>query len=132
MPAKRNYQKLAEFRYTLRRFLRFSENAAVQHGLTPQQHQALLAIEGFPDRNHLTITELKERLQLEHHSTVELVNRLAARKLLVRERSVVDKRQVRVRLTAKGKTALKKITELHSRELKSSGKELIRVLQALQ
>jgi DNA-binding MarR family transcriptional regulator len=71
-------------------------------------------------------------LQLEHHSTVELVNRLVGRKLLLRERSVIDKRQVHLRLTVRGKTALKKISAVHSHALKSTGKELIRVLQALQ
>jgi len=129
---KKEYEKLAAFRYALRRFLRFSEHAAKSHQLTPQQHQALLAIEGFPGRNEITISELKERLQLEHHSTVELVNRLATRKFLVRKHSTRDKREVYVHLTRSGRTVLKNISTIHSSELKSIGQELIRLVRALE
>ncbi|HYX50470.1 MAG TPA: helix-turn-helix domain-containing protein, partial [Ktedonobacteraceae bacterium] len=73
------YQTLAEFRYQLRRFLRFSEQAARAAGLEPQQHQLLLALKGLPEGRKATIGALAERLQLTHHSTVELVDRLVER-----------------------------------------------------
>jgi DNA-binding MarR family transcriptional regulator len=126
---KQDYEKLAEFRHALRKFFRFSEHAATELGLPPQQHQALLAIQGFPGRAWVNITELKERLQLEHHSTVGLVNRLARRKLVMREHALYDKRQVNVRLTEQGKETLRKLSAAHRSELKRIGPELSRMLE---
>src|SRR5260221_2588954 len=80
---KAQYETLAAFRYALRRFIRFSEKAAEVAGITPQQHQALLAIKGFPGRDRVAVGELAERLQLHHHSTVGLIDRLVAEKLVV-------------------------------------------------
>jgi DNA-binding CsgD family transcriptional regulator len=82
---KTEYELLAAFRYHLRQFLRFSEEAAQTAGLTPRQHQALLAIKGFPKRESVTIGELAEQLQIAHHTAVELVDRLAAQKLVERQ-----------------------------------------------
>src|SRR6478735_10527359 len=96
---KEDYERLAAFRYALRRFLRFSEQAAQTAGITPQQHQALLAIKGFPGREHVTVSELAEWLQLRHHSTVELVNRLEAQGLVARTHATDDRRQVNLGLT---------------------------------
>src|ERR1051326_2195953 len=76
--ARVQYATLAALRFALRQFLRFSEEAAQKAGITPQQHQALLAIKGFPERDEVTIGELAERLKLRHQTTVELVDRLAA------------------------------------------------------
>ena len=91
---------MAVFRYGLRQFLRFSEDAAKQAGITPQQHQALLAIKGFPGRSTVTVGgELAERLQTRHHSTVELLDRLRDLKLIAREHLSADRRRVQVRLT---------------------------------
>ena len=73
------YQALAEFRYELRRFLRFSEQAARAAGFEPRQHQLLLAIKGLPEGKQATISALAERLQIAHHSTVELIDRLVER-----------------------------------------------------
>jgi len=73
------YQSLAEFRYQLRRFLHFSEQAARSVGLEPQQHQLLLALKGLPYGRPATVSELAERLQIQHHSTVELINRMVDR-----------------------------------------------------
>ncbi len=71
-----DYYALAEIRYQIRRFLHFSEEAAREAGLVPQQHQLLLALKGLPAGRKATISELAERLQLRHHSTVELIDRL--------------------------------------------------------
>ncbi len=99
---KSEYQALAEFRYALRQFLRFSAEAAKSVGLTAKQHQALLAIQGFPGRERITISELAERLQIRHHSAVGLVDRLSTQSLLVRERSTEDRRQIFVKFNYKG------------------------------
>ena len=72
IPRQANYKAMAELRYQIRRFLRFSENAARQAGIEPQQHQLLLAVRGLPDALKPTIGVLAERMQLQHHSTVEL------------------------------------------------------------
>ncbi len=129
---KDEYEKLAAFRYELRRFLRFSEQAAKQHGLTPQQHQALLAVEGFPGRDGVTIGELSERLQVAAHTVVELADRLETAGLAKRVASAEDRRQVHLQLTAEGRAKLGSLTELHRQELKTAGplliKELTRIL----
>src|SRR3954453_12589647 len=102
MPAgkvsKTEYEHLAAFRHALRQFLRFSEEAAKKAGVTPQQHQALLAIKGFPERDEVSIGELAERMQLRHHTTVELVDRLAELRLVARVHALEDRRRVMVRL----------------------------------
>src|SRR5579862_5285823 len=94
------YRALAEFRHQVRRFLCFSEEQVRALGIEPQQHQLLLAVKGLPDGALATIGELAERLQLRHHSTVELVNRLEKQGHVVRELGKEDRRQVLVRLTA--------------------------------
>src|SRR5581483_1222228 len=99
--AKDDYATLAEFRYLLRQFGAFSEGAARDAGLTAQQHQALLAIKGFPGREAVTIGELAERLNLKHHSVVGLVDRLAGRSLIHREPDKTDRRKVMIVLTPK-------------------------------
>src|SRR5574339_1111487 len=98
---KTEYEVLAEFRYTLRWFMSFSEHAAKEAGITQQQHQALLAIKGFPGREQITIGELSERLQIKHHSTVGLVNRLEAEKLIVRSLARDDRRKVFIYITTR-------------------------------
>ena len=125
------YENLAAFRYALRRFLRFSEDAAKHAGLTPQQHQALLAIKGFPRRDEVTVSELAERLQLRHHSTVELLDRLAKLKLVVRAQSDSDRRQVNVRLTPRGEQILDKLSSAHEEQLRRIGPELTGLLNQL-
>ena len=115
--SKTEYEILSEFRYTLRRFIRFSEAAARQHGLTPQQHQALLAIKGFPGRDEITVGELAERLQLQHHSAVGLANRLEAQHLIKRSQAVSDRRKVYVSLTSHGHAVIDRLSSLHQEEL---------------
>ena len=114
---KAEYELLAAFRYALRQFLHFSEAAAASIGLTPQQHQALLAIMGFPGRAHVTIGELADRLQIRHHSAVGLVDRLAGLGLVRREPARADRRQVYVQLTPNGTEILEQLTAVHYDEL---------------
>src|SRR5690349_13644789 len=97
-----DYQSLAQLRYQIRRFLHFSEQAARSAGLEPRQHQLMLALKGLPKGVRPRIGELAERLQIQHHSTVELVNRLAARGYVRRSRGDDDRREVLLSLTAKG------------------------------
>src|SRR6266516_4394474 len=125
------YQTLAEFRYQLRRFLRFSEQAARAAGLEPQQHQLLLALKGLPEGKKATIGALAERLQLAHHSTVELVDRLSERGFIQRSRDEADQRQVLVTLTSQGEEVLRNLSLSHRAELHSVGPELVQALNAL-
>lgn len=125
------YETLAAFRYALRRFLRFSEEAAQEAGLTPQQHQALLAIKGFPGRDRVTISELAERLQIRHHSAVGLVSRLVAQGLVTREQDSADRRQVYVALTESGTEMLERLTAAHREELRRIKPELSLLLERL-
>jgi DNA-binding MarR family transcriptional regulator len=125
------YQALAEFRYELRRFLHFSEQAARAAGLEPQQHQLLLALKGMPEQKDTSVGELAERLQIQHHSTVELVNRMVERGLLERRRDESDQRRVLVALTAYGEEVLKKLSLLHRMELRTTGPALVKELNAL-
>jgi DNA-binding MarR family transcriptional regulator len=129
--SKRQHERLAAFRYALRCFLHFSEEAAQAAGLTPQQHQALLAIKGYPGRECITVGELAERLQIRHHSAVELVDRLAVENLLARLPSAKDRRLVLVRLTRGGKEVLERLSAAHTEQLKTSGPELIRRLSEI-
>ena len=122
------YQSLAEFRYQLRRFLHFSEQVARSVGLEPQQHQLLLALKGLPNGRAATVSELAERLQIQHHSTVELINRMVDRNLLERSRDESDQRKVIIHLTPYGEEVLRKLSLLHRTELRSSGPELVRAL----
>jgi DNA-binding MarR family transcriptional regulator len=130
--SKEHYFMLAEFRYALRQFLRFSENAAHGASLTPQQHQAMLAIKGFPGPDHIKIGELAERLQILHHSAVGLVDRLVAQRHVRRLHDRTDRRQVRVALTARGEAALEKLSESHREELRRIGPRLNHLLEMLK
>jgi DNA-binding MarR family transcriptional regulator len=125
------YQALAEFRSQLRRFLRFSEQAARTAGLKPQQHQLLLAVKGLPEGRKATISVLAERLQLAHHSTVELIDRLAQRGFIQRRREEADQRQVLVSLTPQGEEALRNLSLAHRAELRSAGPALVQTLTLL-
>jgi DNA-binding MarR family transcriptional regulator len=128
---KAQYETLAAFRYALRRFIHFSETAAQATNITPQQHQALLAIKGFPERDCVTVGELAERLQLRHHSAVGLVNRLVLEKLVARTPSNEDRRQVLIKLTSRGEKTLEKLSALHHEQLKRIGPELSQLLERL-
>jgi DNA-binding MarR family transcriptional regulator len=136
MPARKplskpQYETLAAFRFALRRFLRFSEDAAASAGITPRQHQALLAIKGFPGRDHVSVSELAERLQIKHHSAVGLLDRLVAEKLVSRTASPDDRRRVHIRLTARGEKILGDLVAEHREQLRHIGTEISQLLQRL-
>ena len=116
--APHDYEILAEFRYLLMRFAAFSEEAAHAAGLAPRQHQALLAIKGYPGGGEATIGELAERLGIRHHSTVGLVDRLVSRGYLVRRADPHDRRRTLLALTAAGEQALAGLSAAHRRELR--------------
>ena len=128
---KSQYETLAAFRYSLRQFLHFSEQAALMTGVTAQQHQALLAIKGYPGRERVTVGELAERLQIRHHSTVELIDRLVAEKLVIREPFAEDHRQVLIGLTRRGEAVLEKLAFVHRQQLKQIGPEIRQLLEQL-
>jgi DNA-binding MarR family transcriptional regulator len=130
--AKAHYETLAELRYALRQFLRFSENAAHAVGVTPQQHQAMLVIKGFPGRDDITIGELAERLQILHHSAVGLANRLVAEKYARRLSDNTDRRQVRLTLTTRGETVLEKLSATHHEQLRRIGPQINQLLEFLR
>jgi DNA-binding MarR family transcriptional regulator len=122
------YRELAEFRYQIRRFIAFSERAARAADLEPRQHQLLLAIKGLPAGRRPTIGALAERMQLRHHSVVELVDRLAARRLVARRRSERDAREILLVITAAGERLLHKLTLGHQAELQAAGPSLVKAL----
>lgn len=109
---------LARFRYALRKFLRFSEDAAREYGITPQQQQLMLGVEGFTGRGSATISELAEFLQERHHSVVGLVERAEQNDLVLRTQDVSDRRVVNVTLTANGQKVLFELTRMHYEEAK--------------
>ncbi|WP_308283062.1 MarR family winged helix-turn-helix transcriptional regulator [Pseudonocardia nigra] len=114
---KQDFEALARFRFGIRRYLRFSEETVRHHGLTPQQYQLLLALKGYPDREWATVRELADRLQLRHHSIVELVNRAQGQGLVERTAHPDDGRAVRVVLTMQGEEILGRLSALHRDEL---------------
>ena len=115
---KEDFEALAQFRFGIRRYLRFSEETVRRHGLSPQQYQLLLALKGFPGREWATVRELAERLQLRHHSVVELLNRAQGQGLVQRVPDPNDRRAVRVELTADGNEILARLSALHRDELR--------------
>jgi DNA-binding MarR family transcriptional regulator len=123
-----DYERLAEFRYVLRHFLIFSEDAAAAAGLTAQQHQALLAVKGFGDAAAITTGALAERLGIRHHSAVGLVDRLVAKTLIRRRRDVEDRRQVLITLTPTAERLLAQLSAAHRGELRRLAPLLRRLL----
>jgi DNA-binding MarR family transcriptional regulator len=117
--SKQQYEALSEFRYQLRRFLHFSEAAAKEEGITPLQYVLLLHIRGFPGKDWATISELAERLQMQHHGVVALVSRCEEGKLVERRKNDIDRRQVEVHLLPQGEMHLQRLAALHEAELKS-------------
>jgi DNA-binding MarR family transcriptional regulator len=117
-PNPRVFRELAQFRYHIRRFLRFSEQAARAAGVTPQQHQLLLGVAGFTGRGWANISELAEFLQERHNAVVELVARASRAGLVVKQASADDRRVVRVELTPRGRSILMRLSSLHRNELR--------------
>jgi DNA-binding MarR family transcriptional regulator len=121
---KQDFEALARFRFGIRRYLRFSEETVRSHGLTPQHYQLMLALKGFPGREWATMRELAERLQLRHHSVVELVNRAQKQGLVDRAADPSDARAVRVHLTTEGQQILARLSAMHRDELRRLGPAL--------
>jgi len=117
----RDYAELASFRYALRGFLRFSEAAAEQEGLTSQHYQAMLILRGWPDDQPLSINDLAHQLLIKHNSAVGLVDRLAKNDLVVRESSAIDRRKVELRLSPRGRRVLARLAAAHRGELQRIG-----------
>jgi DNA-binding MarR family transcriptional regulator len=126
-----DYLMLASFRAALRKFLRTSEDIAHSLGLTPQRHQAMLAVRGFPGEEPPTVGALAAKLHIRHNSAVGLVTRLVNEGYLHREKSKVDQRRQHVRLTPKGQALLDKLTEAHRTELRHIGPDITRLLKEL-
>lgn len=124
-----DYVSLAELRYQIRRFLHFSEQASRMAGLEPHQHQLMLALKGLPGGVRPRIGELAERLQIRHHSTVELANRLSAGGYVRRHRRGEDRREVWLSLTPKGEKVLRELSLNHRAELRMHGPALIAALR---
>ena len=118
--SKGDIEQLAQFRYQLRRFLRFSEEVTRKHGTTALQYQLMLQIKGFPGREWATVSELAERLQAKHHGVVSLISRCEATGLVRRTVSPDDRRRVKVELTRKGDDRLTRLAALHRIELLSA------------
>jgi DNA-binding MarR family transcriptional regulator len=117
----RDYARLAAFRYALRNFLRFSEEAAAAWGITGQHYQAMLILRAFPEDQRTTINDLALQLLIKHNSAVELVDRLVRESLVAREASSADRRKVELSLTPRGRQVLAKLAAMHRRELQRAG-----------
>jgi len=127
-----DYEALANFRYLLRKFLRFSKDFLKANGnLSPEQYEALLAIRAFTSIGGLTISHLSERLQVKHHSAVNIVDRLAERRLITREAVKADRRRRHVQLTAKGEELIDELAVVHRKEIRGRSAEMIKVLERL-
>jgi DNA-binding MarR family transcriptional regulator len=124
-----DYQALAELRHHIREFLHFSEQAARAAGLEPRQHQLMLALKGLPAEVRPRIGELAERLKIQHHSAVELANRLAAGGFVRRHQGKEDKREVLLSLTPKGEKVLRELSLHHRTELQTQGPALVAALK---
>jgi DNA-binding MarR family transcriptional regulator len=129
MPFTVDYAALATFRFELRRFLDFSEQAARRAGLEPHQHQALLVLRALENSAAPDISALSSGLRIRHHSAVELADRLEARGLVRRFPSHVDRRKVLLRLTPLGRRLLEDVSRRHIRMLRGEGKVLLRALR---
>jgi len=125
------YEKLAEFRYQLARFLRRRKDAAREEGLQAQQYELLLAVAGFPEDKEPTIKEVAAQLRLEHHTVVELANRLEKQGYLMRTSSRLDGRAVLLKLTRPGRTALDRIVRFSFSQLRDEAPTLIRSLRRI-
>jgi DNA-binding MarR family transcriptional regulator len=124
-----NYAALARFRYELRKFQAFSNAAAKTAGLTPQQHQALLAVRGFSDQGPISVGDLAAFLLIRPHTAVELVDRMTRLELLTRVVDDSDGRRVLVKLTKEGEGRLQKLSQTNLKELRAVGSTLTRMLE---
>ncbi len=114
---KQRLEAISDLRYRLRRFLRFSEDAAREAGITVLQYQLLLHTQGFAGRDWATVSELAERLQAQPHGVVPLVSRCEEAGLVQRRTSTVDRRQVEIHLLPKGRDYLEMLATQHQDQL---------------
>jgi DNA-binding MarR family transcriptional regulator len=126
-----DYQALAEFRFQIRRYLTLSDEGARSAGLHPRQYQLLLALKGLPHGIEPTIGNLAVRLQVRHHSAVELITRSKGKGLIKRERSEQHRSYVFVRITEKGESTLRKLVTARRKELQTTGPILVKMLNSL-
>ncbi len=126
-----DYQALAEFRYQIRKYLHFSEQVVKKAGLERGQYQLMLAIKGMPAGVRPRIRELADRMEIRHHSAVELVNRLEGGGFVHRTRAQDDRREVLLALTSKGEKVLSELVMHHHDELRSAGPELVTALRSV-
>jgi DNA-binding MarR family transcriptional regulator len=124
-----DYRALAAFRHEIRKFISFSEQAARDAGIEPQQHQLMLAVRGLPERMRPTIGAIAERLCVQHHTAVALVDKLEERRLILRERSEADRREVLLRVTYDGEALLRTLSTLHRLQLETVGPNMVRALE---
>lgn len=116
---KQAFETLANFRYEIRKFLRFSEKVTRKAGITPLQYLMLLNIKGYPGRDWATVGELAERLQAQHHGVVALVSRCEKQGFVERRRSEEDRRRIEVRLLPKGEAIVERLANAHRVQLMS-------------
>jgi DNA-binding MarR family transcriptional regulator len=121
-----DYAELAAFRHALRGFMRFSEEAAAEAGLTSKHYQAMLVLRAFQDGERVSINDLAQQLLIKHNSAVGLVDRLVREELIARDQSRADRRKVELRLTGRGRQVLAKLAVMHRRELQRIGPNLKR------
>jgi DNA-binding MarR family transcriptional regulator len=124
-----DYRALAAFRHEIRKFIAFSERAARDAGIEPQQHQLLLAVRGLPEGLRPTIGAVAERLCVQHHTAVALVDKLEQRGLIARERGEEDRREVLLRVTREGEALLRALSALHRVQLETVGPNMVRALE---
>jgi DNA-binding MarR family transcriptional regulator len=130
--SKRDFEILADFRYQIRKFVRFSEQVARKHGITPRQYLLLLHIKGYPGRDWATVGELAERLQAKHHGVVALISRCEKQGFVERRRSAEDRRRIEIRLLENGERVLEELARLHRAELLSlQGRFVVPVIRDL-
>lgn len=128
--SKHDFEILSDFRYQIRKFVRFSERIARQQGITPRQYLLLLHVKGYPGRDWATVGELAERLQAKHHGVVALVSRCERQGFVERRRSTEDRRRIEIHLLEKGERILARLARLHRAELLSlQGRFVVPVIQ---
>jgi DNA-binding MarR family transcriptional regulator len=127
-----DYEALAQFRFELRKFQAFSTAAALQAGLTPQQHQALLTIRGFSTRDPLSIGDLADFLLIQPHTAVGLVDRMTKLELISRSIDAADGRRVLLKLTREGERRLRKLSKIHQDELAAIGPALAGIVETFR
>ena len=127
------YEALEELRYLGRKILRFSKDfLAAKVGLNPEQYEALLAIKVLSAAETVTISQLSQRLQIKHHSAVNIVDRLVERKLIQRQEGKHDRRERHLELTSKGERLIEELAAVHHKELRKQSGKWIKVLKRLQ